>query len=307
MNELGIVLVVVFILVLVFTVFNRNIKNLMAGKKDKSDNQANQATGSKAEPKAVNQPADNAPTQISESKVNQLALNPETNPSVVLTKQSDPMNSENSSELKESEALNEHGGKHFILEVDDPNMTGEKEANEFPAVHELPKFGRPESIVEEAIADKSPALIKEPIESAPEPKAFVLIIKVKQTPVTLHKVHSVMRGLGAKLNPKQIYKYSAKNTLPDGYVTIANLLEPGTFQVDIDSDTNTVGVVLILELPTFIAASAAMHDMIMLARKLSQHLDALILDEKMQPIKESYLQSMREQSLEYDSKKIVSM
>lgn len=238
-------------------------------------------------------------------------------------KQSD----ENKKDLKVSEQPNEFGGKHYVLEVDEPSMTGELDVSEFPTLHEVPKFGIPkfdtEQMKEPVHSDKSlssesetsgtnpePEVetpqIKEPVSSAPAPKAFVLVIRSNKQSITMQRMHQIMQGLGAKLNAKKIYTYATKPVNGDGYVTIANLLEPGTFETENAQNIITPGVVLILELPTFVTASAAMHDMIMLSRKLVQHLDATLLDGEMKPIRESHLQTMREESLEYDSERLVN-
>lgn len=297
MNELGIVLVVVFVLVLVVTVFNRGSKQILGAffKKPTPEKTTHpQSEPTKPEP-VVNHSNE---TSTSKQTDTDTSLSPSTQKS---TTDKAEINSP-----KESERPNEHGGKHYVLEVDDPNMTGEKDAQAFPAMHTEPKFGRPEAILDARNGLNIQEPIKQPIESAPDPKAFVLVVRSNQANVPMERVNQIMRGLGAKLNEKNLYTYATKPIKCDGYVLIANLLEPGTFPTEQIESMSTPGVVLILELPTFVAASAAMHDMIMLARKLVLHFDATILDEKMQPVKESYLQSLREQSMEYDSKRIVS-
>lgn len=324
MNELGIVLVVVFTLILVLMFFNRGIKRNSAEKNQKAskeqtpeaDNQVHASARQSQKNQQANEseeiqvPAMDFKAAMQEESV------PEASP---LSKALDSQATENvaadkvkkseheaEQNLKQSQQPNEHGGKHYVLEVDDPAMTGELDEQQFPPAYQEPKFGRPEANMIPSASNEVTPSIKQPVATAPKPKAFVLVIKTQQAPLPLERIHHVMQGVGAKLNNKQLYTYATKPIQTDGYVTIANLLEPGTFPTDAIQNMTSPGVVLILELPTFVTAQAAMHDMIMLARKLVQHFQGQILDEDFQVVKESYLQSMREQSLEYDSQKIVT-
>lgn len=284
MNELGIVLVIVFAAVLLLTVFNRNVKKTFGKEEHSSSDPA-----SPAQHKIDTESVTTTPSEVTPSPQEDLS------PITAIQPQA------SKAQPKESEQLNQHGAKHFVLEVDDPNMTGELPEEAFAPLHQEPKFGRPESL--DLSADEPATPIKQPIASAPEAKTFVLILKVNQNLIPMQSMHITMRGLGAKLTSKNIYKYGKSG---EGYVTIANLMEPGTFPTENMDNLSTAGVVLILELPTYVAGNAAMYDMIILARKLTQRLDATIFDEKFQPVKESYLQSMRDQSLEYDSKRLGS-
>ena len=86
-------------------------------------------------------------------------------------------------------------------------------------------------------------------------------------------------------------------------IRVANLLEPGTFPIEepTNNDYKTPGVVLILELPTTVKAPAVMHDMIMMARKISQRLNGRLYNAERHLIKESDLQQMRDTAVAYES------
>lgn len=304
MNELGIVLVVLFALVLAFTVFNKGPKNLFRSK-DSSDEHSEKNSVSEDTPELTDEHKDIAiPTPQKDS----FKFDPaKTSADKAPVKPQTPQPESPTPTL--APTPNEYGGQHYTLEVEDPAMTGKVDNNAFPPLHDEPRFGKPEPAQAADASIKSSCESKAPkTSSQPEPQAFVLVVKSNQL-IALERLQKIMQGLGAKLNEKNLYTYASKSMNREGYVLIANLLEPGDFtpntQQPVDQ-TLTPGVVLILELPTFVTASAAMHDMIMLARKLVQHLDGTILNEQMQPVKESYLQSMRERSLEYDSRKIVS-
>lgn len=58
---------------------------------------------------------------------------------------------------------------------------------------------------------------------------------------------------------------------------------------------------MILELPTTVKAPAAMHDLIMMARKVSQRLQGRLYNMERQLLKESDLQTMREEAVKYES------
>jgi len=323
MNELGIVLVLLFALILIFIVFNRGLKSFFSPPVSSSENPQASSSLNQENSLAVSPKTSVATDAVEDEHPDQTAFAFEFNQqSDIKSKASStepkqktpehpseiaetPSDENTGAKLKISDAPNEHGGKHFVLEVDDPAMTGELDETKFPPMYEMPKFGRPDEFAKQNSANYQEE-IKQPIESAPDPKAFVLVIKSSQNIYPMERVHQIMRALGAKLNDKNLYTYATKAVQGDGYVTIANLIEPGIFPTENIENINTPGVVLILELPTFVTAASAMHDMIMLARKLVGHFQGHILNDKFEKIKESDLQSMREQSLEYDSKRIVS-
>ena len=324
MNELGIVLVLLFALILVFIVFNRGLNSFFSrhSKPNENSQTASSSSDDSHTSSLQSMPEETAAVQdthvekaVFSSEINEKSSEPPSKKNSDLNKSDETKKTvdaekniadeETDNKLKISQSPNEHGGKHFVLEVDDPAMTGELDESKFPPMHDMPKFGRPDDILKQNSVNHQ-AEIKQPIESAPEPKAFVLVIKSAQNVYSMERVHQIMQALGAKLNDKNLYTYATKPVQGDGYVTVANLIEPGTFPTENIGNINTPGVVLILELPSFVTAASAMHDMIMLARKLVGHFQGHILNDKFEKIKESDLQSMREQSLEYDSKRIVS-
>jgi cell division protein ZipA len=85
------------------------------------------------------------------------------------------------------------------------------------------------------------------------------------------------------------------------YLRAANAWNPGTIPPDNDPNFQTPGVALILQLPTCIHAPRAMDDMIRVARKLHQRLNARLYSMDRKPLSESDIRAMRKAAVEYVS------
>lgn len=95
--------------------------------------------------------------------------------------------------------------------------------------------------------------------------------------------------------------FSLKDNMGNDFIRVANMLEPGTFPTEELDKYSTPGVAMILELPTSVRAPKAMHELIMMARKVSQRLNGRLYNMERQLVKESDLQSMRDAALDYES------
>lgn len=133
-----------------------------------------------------------------------------------------------------------------------------------------------------------------------ESKVFALIVMGTED-FAWPSVNQTLQGVGLTPNDKGIFV--KKDTMGNEIIRVASLLEPGTFPIeDPSNDTyTTAGVVLILALPCTVKAPAAMHDMIMMARKISQRLNGRLYDDQRHLIKESDLQAMRDVALAYET------
>lgn len=261
MNELGMLMLVVFVGLLAVIYFSRsNVKNT----KDADVQSSDSSTGK--EP-------------VVEEKTKELH-SPMPKPSV-----------------EPSLPEVQEGGKHFKLEVDEPAMNGEIPETMYPREEVKPSFGIPSKEPETKIND---SVAKEEV----EPEVFVLVIMNPKDTLTVKKLHETLQGVGAQLTDQGIYEKREKGAnLP--FIRIANVLEPGTFTTENPEEVFSPGVVLIMELPTIIHAPKAMHEFIMLSRKLSQHINGRIYDQQRSIVSESKLQSMRDKALRYESQAVV--
>ncbi len=81
--------------------------------------------------------------------------------------------------------------------------------------------------------------------------------------------------------------------------SIANMVEPGTFDLDNLMSLETPGITMFLHLPRTFDALHALDEMWSTAQNLSRELDAELLDRNRQPLSAQKQQSMRDEVLEY--------
>ena len=193
----------------------------------------------------------------------------------------------------EKAAEHTSAGKHHVLVVDDPGMIGEIDEDSVPADFVKPSFGIP---AEELATKKKMASTNK------EPEVYVIMVMSTGQEFSMSLVNQALLGVGLTYSEQGIF---VKNdNMGNAFIKVANMLEPGTFPLENLDSYATPGVALILELPTTVRAPAAMHDLIIMARKISQKLNARLYDMNRHLIKESDLQSMRDAALDYESEPI---
>ncbi len=184
------------------------------------------------------------------------------------------------------------GGKHHVLEVEELFTVGEVGET----VDDLPKpnFGIPE--------DTAPAATQTPSPSQGEHQVFALLVLStggSGQEFDMEAVNQALLGVGLSFSNNQIYVTT--DSQGKEIIRVANIMEPGTFPTENLHTYTTPGLALILELPTSLRAPAAMHDLIMIARKVSQRLNGRLYNVDRHLIKESDLQAMRDAAVEYES------
>ena len=194
-----------------------------------------------------------------------------------------------SSEESTPDKTQRTGGKHHVLEVEDIGMLEGGYPHTLPE-HEKPTFGVPD--------EEKPPVVKSCAEKK-EPQIFVILVMSTGQEFSMSEVNHALLGVGLSFNENQIYVKcdNMNNTI----IKVANLMEPGTFPVDALQNYTTSGVAMILELPCSVKAPAAMHDLIMMARKISQRLQGRLYNMERQLLKESDLQTMRDKAVSYES------
>lgn len=200
-------------------------------------------------------------------------------------------NNNTSNQEDSATSSDERKPKHHVLVVDDPGMTGEVDEANYAPEEIKPSFGIPE----EATDKKSKVYAS----TDKEPEVFVILVMSTGNPFAMTAVNQALHGVGLTLSEQSIFV--KKDNMGNAFIKVANMLEPGTFPTDNLADCNTPGVAMILELPTSVRAPAAMHDLIMMARKVSQRLNGRLYNMEKHLIKESDLQSMRDAALDYES------
>ncbi|MDG6772955.1 cell division protein ZipA C-terminal FtsZ-binding domain-containing protein [Thiomicrorhabdus sp. ZW0627] len=184
------------------------------------------------------------------------------------------------------------GPKHHVLEVED--LYTLDEVGVAPEVDSKVNFGIPKE--QEGI---SPGISQG---EKTEPQIFALLVLStggSGQEFSMDTVNQALLGVGLSFTESQIYVTT--DNKGNEIIRVANILEPGTFPAENLHNYTTPGLALILELPTTKRAPAAMHDLIMMARKLSQRLNGRLYNMERHLIKESDLQAMRDAAVEYES------
>jgi len=184
--------------------------------------------------------------------------------------------------------------KHVVLEVEDLHPLDSEDDSVSASDYE-PRFGIPDEGVQKPNAEAD-------VEQK-EPQLFAIIV-MGTDDFLWPKVNQTLQGVG--LVPSETGIFVKNDSMGNEIIRVANLMEPGTFPLDqpTNSELKTVGVVLILELPTTVKAPAVMHDMIMMSRKISQRLNGRLYDANRHLLKESDLQAMRDAAVAYESSAI---
>ncbi len=186
--------------------------------------------------------------------------------------------------------INEKGGKHHVLVVEDPGMNLEDD-HFVPPDREKPSFGVPKEEL-----GKSPGIASG---EKQDYEIFVILVMSTGQEFSMVQLNHALLGVGLNFSGQAIYV--KKDNMGNEIIKVANLLEPGIFPSDDLESYATPGVAMILELPSTVRAPAAMHDLIMMARKVSQRLEGRLYNMERQLLKESDLQSMRDAAVEYES------
>ncbi|MBD3776985.1 MAG: cell division-like protein [Thiotrichales bacterium] len=195
-------------------------------------------------------------------------------------------------ETSQPEAVAANGPKHHVLHVEE--LYTLEELNAPSASSSKVRFGIPPEQQGESPGQSQGAKT--------EPEIFALLVLStggSGQEFSMEAVNQALLGVGLSFSKNQIYVTT--DSKGREIIRVANILEPGTFPTDNLQNHTTPGIALILQLPTSIRAPAAMHDLIMMARKISQRLNGRLYNMERHLIKESDLQAMRDAAVEYES------
>lgn len=179
--------------------------------------------------------------------------------------------------------------QHYVLFEDNVTSVEEEYAAGAVMPEDIePSFGKPS--VENS--DDAPA--------PKEPQVFVIIVMGSQE-FNMVKLNQVLLSVGLGVNDQGIY--TKLDTMNKEYIHVANVIEPGTFpstEADSFKTFSTPGIALIMELPTSVKSVAAMDDMILIARKVSQKMNGRLYDGQRHLLKESDIKVMRDAAFDFE-------
>lgn len=127
---------------------------------------------------------------------------------------------------------------------------------------------------------------------APQQQLFALLVLSASAKFTRKQLHVAMEV--SRLNFHHDGTYVKQDANGNIIFRIANVVEPGYFPPVDETDFESPGVALVLELPNAMTPYRAMDEFITVARKVSQNLSAKLYDAQRHLIKESDLKAMRE-------------
>lgn len=185
---------------------------------------------------------------------------------------------------------NEKGGKHHRLVVEDPGMNSTDDHFAVPE-HEKPTFGVPREEL-----GKSPGVATG---EKREYEVYAILVMSTLQEFSMAQLNHALLGVGLVFSDQGIYV--KRDNMRNEIIKVANLLEPGIFPNEDHENYATPGIAMILELPSTVRAPAAMHDLIMMARKVSQRLEGRLYNMERHIMKESDLQAMRDAAVAYES------
>ena len=113
-------------------------------------------------------------------------------------------------------------------------------------------------------------------------------------------VAEVLESAGLRLTAQGVFQRSLDtDDGPVALFTVANIVEPGTFDASDPGATSTPGIVLIMQLPAPFDGLAAFELMLNTARRVAQTLGGQLLDGRRCDLTTQAIEHLREELLEY--------
>ena len=113
-------------------------------------------------------------------------------------------------------------------------------------------------------------------------------------------VAEVLQSAGLRLTAQGVFQRSLEtDDGPVALFTVANIVEPGTFDASDPGATSTPGIVLIMQLPAPFDGLAAFELMLNTARRVAQTLGGQLLDGRRCDLTTQAIEHLREELLEY--------
>ncbi len=210
---------------------------------------------------------------------------------------SDESSIKNGTRIDESDLDVETNPKHYITYEDSSEKTLNADAETPVIMAEKPTLSK---------EDGKTLKAETPLPEIKEPKVFVIILMGSKE-FNMADLNKSFLGMGLVHSEQGVYV--KKNTQGKEYIHIANILEPGIFPEASSEGFDSFkiqGIALILALPTYVKAPAAMNDMVDIARKISQKFNARLYDGERRLLKESEIQAMRDTAISYEATEVVN-
>ncbi len=165
----------------------------------------------------------------------------------------------------------------------------------------------PESPEESEATEESPAAEATPDTDDNPPKELIMALHVTAPPEMVFvgaNLFSALEEAGLRFGEGGIFHYY--QTLEEGeqgpvVFSVANILEPGTFEPTDPGETfTTPGIVMFMRAPGPLPARKAIETMLLKSQQLAQSLGGEIRDERRDPLTEATLQSLLDRATAFD-------
>ncbi|MES2663600.1 MAG: cell division protein ZipA [Pseudomonadota bacterium] len=143
-----------------------------------------------------------------------------------------------------------------------------------------------------------------PILSAKVEEVIIVnVIAKNRQPFRGNQLLQACLSLGLRFGPMNIFHRFERPEEKRGLLfSMANLLEPGTFDVDNIESFETPGICLFLSLPGPKRALYAFDLMLDTAQRLAHNIDGILCDEKQRPLTDEIIENYRQRVLQQEKK-----
>lgn len=167
------------------------------------------------------------------------------------------------------------------------------------------EFEEPEASqtpLQETVVAEAPSESKDSTEPV-EDLVIIHVMAKNEGELSGSQVLELLLTAGLRHGPMDIFHY--RN--PEGYTefSLANCVQPGTFNPDSMNQVNTPGVTLFLQLPSSADLIESFNHMYEMARYLAANLDAEVLDEGHSTVTQQRLEYYREKLRAYSRQRLI--
>lgn len=141
----------------------------------------------------------------------------------------------------------------------------------------------------------------EPQDQEKASQDIIVLTVISRSEEGLHgdKINSAALANNLKYGYMEIFHRMGENAKP--MYSVANMVEPGSFDPETIHDLRTPGLTFFMQLPVYGKASSALTDMMQCAYQVAELLDADLCNRRRQVLTQSEAEELRELAKHYDS------
>jgi len=199
---------------------------------------------------------------------------------------------------KESEEIIHHSEHYFDEELIEAKSESDEKTD---LLLEPPLLDEP---VEESAEAENEAVSDAKAEPVKKKELFIVlyVIAQQESGFTGTDVFSVLKEQGLNYGKMKIFHHHGIGELKvkDSIFSIANIVEPGTFDPRKMAEFTTSGLVLFMRLPGPFGGRVAFELMLNAAQRIAEMLEGVVKDEKHRPLSPENIEIIRERISEFE-------